>query len=586
MIVAGALPLLALALTWLRFASTRDWRYALLCAGIVGGLLVTASTEILSLLGQFRFSLLAAFWVAATCVVAVAVLRRGRPALPTLGLRLDWRIALAALPFAVILAATLLVAVIAPPNTWDSMTYHMARVAHWTYQGSVGNYPTETLRQLYQPPFAEFAIAQLQILTGGDHLANLVQWWSMIGSIAGVSWIARELGAPARGQYLAAAIATTLPMGIMQATSTQNDYVESFWLVCGVAFCLRLRNEPDLESATGLAASVGLAILTKGTAYIYGLPILAVAAWLLFKRYRFGSWRYAALLAIAVLLINTGAWVRNVSAFGSVLGPPVPFVNQVFSAQEFASNVIRDASVQVGTPSGSVNYTIARAISRAHRILGIDVNDPRTTWPGVGFGINRLGPYEDSAPDPLQLLLLLVAAVVLALNPGRRKELLLYLGGLLAAFVLFALLIRWQPWHSRLELPFLVLGAPVAAAVFTAVWSARTTSGIAALVFVCAIPWLGGPSIRPIAGSQSVLTSDRSTAYFDARPELRAAYRQAADDAHSAGCHVVGIVGSEDTWEYPLWVYLGPGYRVVPTQPVAGTQGQADPQPCLTFVAG
>src|SRR4030095_5899533 len=42
----------------------------------------------------------------------------------------------------VVLAATGTLAFLAPPNNWDSMTYHMPRVAHWSQAGSVAHYPT------------------------------------------------------------------------------------------------------------------------------------------------------------------------------------------------------------------------------------------------------------------------------------------------------------------------------------------------------------------------------------------------------------------------------------------------------------
>ena len=45
-------------------------------------------------------------------------------------------------------------AIVAPPNTWDSMTYHMGRVAHWAQNGSVNHYPTTITRQLYLGPWA------------------------------------------------------------------------------------------------------------------------------------------------------------------------------------------------------------------------------------------------------------------------------------------------------------------------------------------------------------------------------------------------------------------------------------------------
>ncbi len=587
MIVLGALPALALLLIWLRLVSSRGWREALVAAAVVWGVLVVVSTEALGLIGQFRFPYVAAFWVVASSIAAAAVVKGGRIGLRPIKLPPTPAFLIRAFPFAVIAAPTLLVALVAPPNTWDSMTYHLARVAHWVDQGSVAHYPTETIRQLYLPPFAEYAIAHFQILTGGDHLANVVQWSCMVGSVIGVSLIAQELGSPIRGQYLAAALAATLPMGILQSASTQNDYVESFWLVCAVIYALRLRQGADIETTLGVAASIGFAVLTKGTAYVFAVPVLFVAAWWLISQKGISAWRHALLMVLVVITINAGAWGRNISTFGSPLGPSQGVANAVFSAPAFASNIIRDTSNQLVTPFAIVNSSIQEAIVQIHGPLGISPNDPRTTWPGESFHIARFSRNEDTAADPVQFLLLLAAAVISFIYWRRRKDYAVYMGGLILAFLLFAFVLRWQPWHSRLELPLMVLGAPATAAVLTAVLSPRVIAATAAVLFVFAVPWLDSDSKRPLVGPQSVLTSARNDVYFRVRPGDEAAYLQAADQAHLSGCHVVGIAGNEQSGEYGLWVYLGSGYRVVAVHPAPGTEnlGGGTPPPCIVFVA-
>ena len=97
----------------------------------------------------------------------------------------------------------------------------------------------------------------------------------MVGSILGVSLIAKELGARRSGQLLAAIFVATLPMAILQGSSTNNDHVVSLWIVCFVYFSLKIMRQgikPLLLVCLG--ASLGLAILTKGTAYIYAFSLL------------------------------------------------------------------------------------------------------------------------------------------------------------------------------------------------------------------------------------------------------------------------------------------------------------------------
>ena len=174
-----------------------------------------------------------------------------------------------------IVAGVGLIAVVAPPNNWDSMTYHMSRVAHWMQNRSVGHYPTSYVPQLYHPPGAEFAIMHFQIITGGDRFANLIQWLSMVGSAIAVSLIAKQLGANLRGQVFAAVFAATLPMGILQGSSTQNDYAVCFWVVCFVGCGLAGLSAGITGFNTfKIGASLGLALLTKTTAYIFCLPFI------------------------------------------------------------------------------------------------------------------------------------------------------------------------------------------------------------------------------------------------------------------------------------------------------------------------
>ena len=104
----------------------------------------------------------------------------------------------------------------------------------------------------------------------------MVQWLSMAGSLLGVSLVAKQLGANSSQQVVVAVFAGTLPMGILQATSTQNDYVVGFWLICFVHFGLQLISLKSWDEAlpdslkTGIA--LGLAVATKGTAYVFALP--------------------------------------------------------------------------------------------------------------------------------------------------------------------------------------------------------------------------------------------------------------------------------------------------------------------------
>jgi 4-amino-4-deoxy-L-arabinose transferase-like glycosyltransferase len=100
----------------------------------------------------------------------------------------------------------------------------------------------------------------------------------MLGSLVGVSLIAQQLGGPPHSQVLATVVCTTIPMGILQASSSQTDYVVAFWLVCLVYFLGRLvRHRGSKHHSVDMlcvGASLGLAVLTKPTAYFIALPFI------------------------------------------------------------------------------------------------------------------------------------------------------------------------------------------------------------------------------------------------------------------------------------------------------------------------
>ena len=182
-----------------------DVRSAILVVAVSGGIALSASTELLSLLGGLTFGWLLASWVMVLAAAGVFLaslrercgLRRvdRLPPLPT-GLDLvmaGW--------VALVVALSGATALFAVPITWDSMSYHLARIAHWGQNHTVAFYPTHIVRQLYQPPWAEYAMLHLYILAGGDRLANLVQWVAMAVSLVGVSVIARQLGAGPRASF-------------------------------------------------------------------------------------------------------------------------------------------------------------------------------------------------------------------------------------------------------------------------------------------------------------------------------------------------------------------------------------------------
>ncbi|MCK4894257.1 MAG: hypothetical protein KAT07_09835, partial [Calditrichia bacterium] len=87
--------------------------------------------------------------------------------------KLSWIDRLIIFCIILILIFTLIIAIKSPPNNFDSMTYHMARVANWIQNKSIKFYPTSIPRQNYSMPLAEYMILHLQLISQSDQFANL-----------------------------------------------------------------------------------------------------------------------------------------------------------------------------------------------------------------------------------------------------------------------------------------------------------------------------------------------------------------------------------------------------------------------------
>ena len=564
------LPLLYFILVfsaWLR--RSPDPRSAFLLAAVTWGVTTTAITETLSLVNSLDVHWLALCWGAGSVCAALIVTKEKRAFEPVARPAFQWPspLVLALCTVIVIIALlTGLIALISWPNDGDSLWYHLSRVAHWIQNRNVAFYPTNILPQLYYPPWSGYAMVQLILLGWDERLTNLIQWFSMLGSLVGVSLIAQQLGATPRGQLFSAFFCAALPMGILQAASTQNDYVTAFWLVCLVYALLALDAQPrGVVHTLAAGASLGLALLTKATAYVFVGPLLLflfptrtpfdVAGWL----------GRTALVALVALLLNVPQYARNFELFGSILGPvvdapsaPSGQLNETISSSILASNLVRSAALHLGTPIPAVNAALEQVIIGWHAWIGIDVNDPRSTWrfPAFPFAIPPAPGNEATAGNPVHFLLIVVSVLAVASSRTwlRRPRVWRYALSLICAFMLVSLLFKWRPFLSHWHLPLFVLWSSVVGTVFQ---SHARLFAVTAMMMTCwALPFMVLSRSHPLIGAHSVLATDQILQSFRYNGANAAKFVGAAEFLRSRGCAEVGLLVNWNGLEYALWVVL------------------------------
>ena len=560
-----ALPLTCFFLLVLvSLRSGASLRSAAVCAATISYSLLVAMTGILCGFHALSLVPVVAAWAVAdlALLVALAVALKG-PRLPSVAVvNPVFRPAEWVLLFMVlfILLVELVIALTAPPNTWDSMTYHMSRVMHWIQNRSVEFYPTSIPRQNHLAPGAEYGILHLQLLSGGDYLANLVQWSCGAVGVVVVSLIAAELGGSFFIQLLAALIATALPGAILQSTGTQNDLAVSLWILGSAYYLIRLVRNASPGNALLAGLSIGLALLTKATAYLLVFPLAVVFLLAVIRSPVTRPWhafRVFFIIGFACLALNGLFYAWNLRLCGNPLGPQnwgsprTSSFNSRMTPAIFLSNAVRNMALHAATPVPSLNAASYRLIKKA---LGPNLDDPASTWEGTGFFRPFFSTHEDFAANVLHLVVWIVLLVPLLVWSARANRLALaYIAATLAGAALFPLALRWQPWAGRLHLPLFLMSAAVLGLGIGEWLSRRTALVLAVVFFLCSFPWLFYNQTRPVFGPDSVFTTDRLASSFATRKDCRMPYLAAAGWIGEHRVSTLGLRLGADDWEYPLW---------------------------------
>jgi hypothetical protein len=498
-----------------------------------------------------------------------------------------------------VLIITFTVAWISPPQTWDSLTYHLSRVAHWAQNRSIDHFITGIERQNSMSPGAELLVLNTYVLTGGDRLANYPQWLAMLGSLVAVSLGAKFLGAKPLGQWLAACFIATLPMGIAQASSTATDYVTTFWLVYAAVEVLHYHVEQEPSSPFFASLAAALALLTKPVSVPYLLPFAVWMVVLIMKR---SGWKVALRWGTAALIIvtavNGGFLARNLVTYRHIANPAdfQYHSNQLRSLTGLISILSRNAGMHAGLARAPEwNDNIFKVVLRIHMLLGLEMEDPRTTLVGY-FQVRPPSTQEDFATNPYHAYLALgVFVLMLPLWRSLERRTVLYASSAALGFILFSFIYKWQIFGARFHLLFFVLFAPVVGTVLSKPRFKPLTALLAAVLLILSFPWLSSIDSRPLYPKQvqgeSILLARRDELYFSNATGVEEGVRAITAEIQHQGCSQVGLMLHGDDPEYLFWRLLGAPRKtltlewIVAGTPSARYRTQAF-QPCAIICSG
>jgi len=580
-----------------------EWRQAALRAALLWMTYLVFLTEILSLFNAITKTALFVGWLLPIITGGIYLWRRHQHGDGLLYPRiarpegwLDW-VLLGGIAFYLFMTA--LVAFLAPPNTFDSLNYHMARVAHWVQNQSLRHFITGLDIQNSNTPGAEEVILNAFVLAGGDQWANFISWAAYAGCAVVAAWMAAEFGAPRTGQRLAAIFALTLPMSIAQSTSTMNDGGTAFWLLCAAAEAVSFEKNAKPVGLLFIGLAAGEAFLTKTTSASYLLPMGIWVAILAFRRMKVGQvFLYGSLSLLLALVLNAGFFTRNLDTYKTLADPAMTELHgsQLRNWQGVTSNMLRTIGQQMGTPIPKLNAAEYLFINGIHQGMGIDINDPRITSIGK-FRISRPSFNEIRTTNPLHMLLILLAVLMMLIKFRRvGKSPLIYTVVIFSGLMVYAYLFKWQIFGSRLHLSFFILFAPLVGFILsTVIRRAAIPQTMSVILILLSIPWLFKIENRPLItnpvdipfAGKSLLTTHRKDWYFVTAGD-QTGLKTIATSIEEANCHQVGLVISGSSPEYLYWVALDaprPDMRIEWITSNSATLGLQDPSfvPCAVI---
>ena len=562
-------------------------------------------TELLSVGHAMRFRFLFAAWGAFDILLLFFLAVQWRRS--DFGLGEIWKSCLASLDFGkapyygilvLIGVVALGLSLIMTPYNWDSMTYHLPRIAYWAQNRSVEHYATNCVRQVSSPVLAEFVNLHVYVLSRGhDWFFNLLQGMSYLTNAVLVGAIAKKLSCDRRFCFLAVLLYMTMPIAFVEALTTQVDNFAAIWLLF---FVYRLLDYVDSEKAMRFDRTTVWRVGSMGLCVAWGylakpsvcVGMVVFALWLLLvcigRKDKFRDLAgifFSALPCVALPLVPE--ILRNFKTFGAYASPTAgaaQLVGTLHPAYLFV-NMLKNLSFNMPTAfvkNGEVLFL--QIAAKAADLLGVELDAVSISEAGRPYTLHEPGNYGcDTAVNPTVLWLFLFCVIWFLLRFGRTKWEKRCRGYFMAAtfsFLLFCTVLRWEPFVSRYMISYLALLCPMIAAGIQS-----ASKGERRKVFrLCIVGFL---SVICVLQAYSLSLHSflywrdharvRPYGYLSARWDEMAVYFPLTDAIKAQEYDEVGLrLLKADDFEYPFWAVLD-GCRLEHMQVKNETAVYADP---------
>ncbi len=223
----------------------------------------------------------------------------------------------------------LAVIILTAPHNWDSMTYHLARVAYYLQQNNINYFDANYWAQVVHPKASHLLLLYTYLVSGkNENLTQLVQFVSYWVAVCSVYAISRKAGNSKPQSVFAASVAALLTEWLMESTTTQNDMLLTAYVGAAVYFLFAFRETRNWKYPALAASAIALSIGTKASSFLPLLSVALIAFYIFFSpkaRFQrqlrdFAVFGGITLLAVVILALPSG-YFENYRLFGHPVGP-------------------------------------------------------------------------------------------------------------------------------------------------------------------------------------------------------------------------------------------------------------------------
>lgn len=441
-------------------------RVAILKASVVFSLYFYFTTEILSAFQALRFQTALVLWMILSLITVYIAWRKSPRFLSIIfyRIRLFFQqkeyLLYGILAFCIPL---LFIALFVPSTHPDVLTHHAVRVMHWIYQGDVDYFPTMNGRQLYEGPFAEYVVLQLQLVTQKIWYSNLPQFFSMLCTCMVISLISEKFYNNRHARNISVLLMFILPIGLFESTNALNDHVATFFTIASIYFLIEIYTEKKWINVFFFSVAFALTGLTKFTGWIFVFPFYLYFGLLLIKKYRLQAFKILPIIIGVSMIVLGPFFLRNLNTFHHLWGAQQgeelysDLLNEDVYPSTIFFNTVKNAGSAAATPICQVNQFIENL---AFEILSFGSSD----WDVSSF-VN-FSFHEDRASNFIHFWLFLLSFVLLWFVKYKKSSW-IYFAFLWASWVLFSAVYKWQPGNSRMEIIWFALAIPFLGYLYT-----------------------------------------------------------------------------------------------------------------------